>query len=112
MIYIGFSERSHKFLASVLCKQYKHCAPIIKKQNKYVLYQFTNTHKISFITLSKRDLNILEQYGWVFVKYNHKIDLYNAMHTKSFTCVQFTKKLCGIKDIRIQTPDSLLKHIK
>lgn len=111
MIYIGFSKQSHKIFAKLFCSNFKHCAPIIIKQNKCFLYQFTSQRNICIICLYKRDLKILEQYGWKFIKYNNKIDLQNALYKKSLTCVQFTKRFCKIKNIKIQTPDSLLKYI-
>lgn len=112
MTYIGFSTRSHKILPRIFCRHFKHCAPIIFYKNKYILFQFSNMYKINPIILCARDLKILERYGWKFIVYKQQIDLNAAMQTKSLTCVQFTKKFCKIKNIKIQTPDALLKYIK
>ena len=112
MIYIGFSTRSHKISARIVCRHFKHCAPIICYKNKYILYQFSNKHKITSIQLYPRDLKILKQYGWKFIPYTKQTDIDTALQNKSLTCVQFTKKFCKIKNIKIQTPDALLKYIK
>ena len=111
MIYISFSQQSNKILPNMICNKYKHCAPVVIKRNKCFMYQFTSQRNICIICLNKKDLQILKQYGWVFVKYNNKINLQNCLYTKSLTCVQFTKKFCNIKKLKIQTPDSLLKYI-
>ena len=112
MIYIGFSKRTHKIYAHILCRKFRHCAPILIKNNRYIMYQFINRNKVSLIYLQKRDLNILKTYGWKFIKYNGKTDPQHALTTKSITCVQFTKKLCGIRKIFIQTPDELYRYLK
>ena len=111
MIYIGFSKHSHKIFARTICRKFKHCVPIIIKNNKCFLYQFTSQHNICIICLKKHDLEILKQYGWVFIKYDNNINLQKALYEKSKTCVQFTKKFCNIQNIKIQTPDALLKCI-
>ncbi len=109
MIYIGFSTHSHKLYARILCKKYKHCAPVIVNKNECIIYQFVNAYKQEKISIKPRDLNILKQHGWTFVKYNCKIN----PDTKfvALTCVQFTKHLCGIKNIMIQTPDKLFNFL-
>ena len=112
MIYIGFSTRSHKISAHILCRHFRHCAPVLLCDNKYILYQFSNMRNIHSIILSERDLKILEKYGWQFIKIHKKANLHCALETKSLTCVQFTKKFCGINNIKIQTPDALFKYIK
>ena len=111
MLYIGFSTTSHKPFAKIICKKYKHCAPIKIQNGKGVLYQFVNMYKIVLIPINLKDLKILETFGWKFAKYNENITPEHAIKTKTITCVQFTKRVCGIKNITIQTPDALLKHI-
>lgn len=110
IIYIGFSTRTHKIFARVFCKKFKHCAPVVIHKNTCEIYQFTNPHEINIIHIQKRDIKILEQYGWKFVKYDIKTVPYISK-THAITCVQFTKKFCGIKQSDIQTPDALLRYI-
>ena len=111
MVYIGFSTRTHKIYARILCKKYRHVAPVLITNKKCILYQFVHSNKIVLIPIKKRDLNILEHYGWIFIRYDCKFAPEYATKTKPTTCVQFTKRACGIKNIPILTPDALLKHI-
>lgn len=111
IIYIGFSTKTHKILARIFCRHFKHCAPIVIKKNNYKIYQFTNRKTINIITIKRHDIKILEQYGWRFIKYNIKSVPQNALSIHTLTCVQFTKKFCRIKKITIQTPDALLKYL-
>jgi hypothetical protein len=75
------------------------------------MYQFVRFNKIVLIPIKKRDLTVLQQYGWKFVKYACKFAPEHAIKTKPINCVQFTKRACGIKNITILTPDALLKYI-
>ena len=111
IIYIGFSTKTHKLHARIFCRKYKHCAPIIVNGNKATLYQFVRINKIVAIHIRKKDLNILKHYGWTFIKYNGEIFEKNVLDIHAITCVHFVKKVCGIKSLRIQTPDTLLKHL-
>lgn len=111
IIYIGFSKRTHKIIARILCRNFKHCAPMVITKNKCEIYQFTSHKKITVIKIQKRDIKILEQYGWKFIKYKINTIPQNAIKIQASTCVIFTKKFCGINKHAIQTPDSLFKHI-
>jgi len=111
MLYIGFSTKTHKKFARIVCKYFRHCAPIIMYNDKYVLYQFVDRKNIIPIEIKPRDIQILVQHGWTFIKYNGKFDITIALKSKSMTCVQFTKNLCGIRNITIQTPDGLFKKL-
>ena len=111
MICIGFSTKTHKLFAKILCKKYRHVAPILIKKDKCVIYQFVRFNKVVPIPIKKRDLRILQQHGWKFVKYACKFDPKRAIKSKPINCVQWTKHACGIKNMAIQTPDALLKYI-
>lgn len=111
MIYIGFSTKTHKLCAKILCKKYRHVAPILITKNKCIIYQFVRFNKVVLIPIKKRDLTVLQKYGWKFVKCTCKFTPKRAIKSKPINCVQFTKRACGIKNIKIQTPDSLLKYI-
>lgn len=110
-IYIGFSTKTHKTSARLFCKEYKHCAPVIISKNKCEIYQFTNMKDINIIRVKKRDLKVLSSYGWVFIKCCAKKVPSKPLKIRAFTCVQFTKKICGINKVSIQTPDALLKYL-
>lgn len=111
MIYIGFSTKTNKLYARIFCRHFRHVAPILITNNKCIMYQFISHKKIALITLQPRDLKILELYGWKFIEYRGKIDLQHALKTKSVNCVQFTKHTCKIKNIMIQTPDTLFRYL-
>jgi len=109
MLYIGFSNYSNKFYAKIFCKKYKHCAPISVNKNDATIYQFVRMNKIVKINIKKTDLKLLKQHGWKFIKYPAQI---KEKHTTlCLTCVQFTKRVCGIKNIKIQTPQTLLNYL-
>jgi hypothetical protein len=110
MLYIGFSIYSHKIHSQIFCHKYKHCAPVVIKGDQAIIYQFVHVNKIKEIIINKKDLNILKQHGWKFIKYHDQIQFVNKI--RCLTCVQFTKQVCGIKNIKIQTPDALLRYIK
>ncbi len=111
MIYIGFSKRTHKVYAKIFCKNFRHVAPVIITKNKCVLYQFVNRNKIVLIPINPKDLNILKQYGWKFVRYGCKFNPEYAIKSKPINCVQFTKRACGIKKSNILTPYALFKYL-
>jgi len=109
MLYIGFSNYSNKFYAKIFCKKYKHCAPILVNQNNAIIYQFVHINKIVKIKITKNDLKILKRHGWIFFKYPTQTQ---EKHSPlCLTCVQFTKRVCAIKNIKIQTPQALLNYL-
>lgn len=92
------------------CRKFKHCAPIVIKKNRCEMYQFTKPNQITIIKIKQRDIKILEQYGWKFIKCNI-VKMPDISNIHAITCVQFTKQFCGIKRFTIKTPDDLLKYI-
>ena len=113
MIFIGFSVVSHKLSAKILCKHFRHCAPIIINNGKCVMYQFVDKNNIAKIPLKLRDIKILEHHGWKFIKYDGKFARTDVLKQKGIiiTCVQFTKHFCGINKKTIQTPDALFRFL-
>lgn len=109
MLYIGFSNYSNKFYAKIFCKKYKHCAPIVVNKNNATIYQFVHINKTVKINIKKSDLILLKQHGWKFIKYPTQI--HEKRTPLCLTCVQFTKHTCGIKNIKIQTPEALLNYL-
>ena len=110
MMYIGFSNYSNKFYAKIFCKKYKHCAPIQVNKNNATIYQFVRINKIVKINIKKNDLKLLKRHGWIFVKCPANIKEENNTPL-CLTCVQFTKRTCGIKNKKIQTPQKLLDYL-
>ncbi|MDW2995787.1 MAG: hypothetical protein R8M71_02385 [Alphaproteobacteria bacterium] len=110
MIIIAFSDRTSKILPRILCHGMKHVAPIGVYQDKLIMYQFIKPGKINQIRLSMRDLQILQRHGWRFIYLTGDL-AYNFNNTNAKTCVQLSKHAIGIKNIYIQTPNSLYKHL-
>ena len=110
MVYVGFSTKSHKIIARIFCKKFRHCAPVYVGTKKCILYQFVSPKKIYPIQIKQRDIKILAQHGWTFIRYDCKLNLQDAKHAK--TCVQYTKRAIGIKNAIIQTPDDLFRYLK
>ena len=109
MLYIGFSKKSHKIHAKLFCKYYKHCAPVVIKGNSVIIYQFVRINKIVKIQINKKDLSILEKHGWKFIRYTKDTKI--MPKSRCLTCVQFTKYMCGINNIKIQTPLALFQYL-
>lgn len=111
MIIIGFSTKTSKILPRILCKHFKHCAPIIKVGENFLMYQFIKHNDIKAIPITSYGLKLLKGAGWKFIKINTQpvksFKAYNA-----FTCVCFTKKFIGIHAPFIQTPDALYRKLK
>jgi hypothetical protein len=115
---IGFSEKTSKILPKIFCKKFCHCAVIIecKVQNAKCKYIFMHVvkNKIHTLTLSARDLKILEKHGWTFLHINLKKEknIYTLCSiTYALSCVGFTKRALGIHNPFIWTPDQLYKLI-
>ena len=110
MIIIAFSDKTSKFLPRVLCRGLKHTAPIGVHQDKLIMYQFISKNTIKQICLNMRDLQILQQHGWRFIYLTGNLP-YDFCNKKVHTCVQLSKAAIGIKNLRIQTPNSLYKYL-
>ena len=112
VMYIGFSTKTHKLHAKLICRKYKHCAPVIVVGKRAVIYQFVNAKKIVPVNVRKQDLKKLKNFGWVFIQYKSKTHCKDIVHIRALTCVQFTKRFFHIKKILIQTPDALFKYLE
>lgn len=110
MIIIAFCNKTSKLLPRLLCKNLKHTAPIGVYQDKLVLYQFIKCDTVEKIQLNMRDLQILQRHGWHFIYLTGNLP-YDFCNKKVHTCVQLSKAAIGIKNLRIQTPNSLYKYL-
>ena len=112
MIIIAASNKTNKTLSRLLCKNWKHVAPIVANNNKLTLYQFTRAWRHATpINLQWRDMKILEQHGWIFIPLPYAQTNTNIEKIRAVTCVAFTKRAIGLSDIKIQTPNQLIKAI-
>ena len=110
MIIIAFSKNTSKVLPRILCRHFRHCAPIICNKNDLTLYQFTHYNHIERIHLHPRDIALLRAYGWKFVYISPNIKT-NYDFTHAYSCVDLSKHAIGIHSMFIQTPDSLYKYL-
>ncbi len=110
MIIIAFAPKTSKILPKLLCHKLRHCAIITKKQNDFTMYQFVSHKNIKQISLHQRDINILAQHRWIFVRIYHTKSIDKNMYS-AWTCVNMVKRAINIKSFWIQTPLALYKHI-
>lgn len=115
MIIIAFCTKTSKSLPRIVCKHFKHCAPILsdsRTKKSMVMYQFVKRHKIVPVYLNARDLNILRAHGWVLICITGATPPPDLIRNNDYSCVSFTKRVCGVHNILIQTPDALYKHLR
>ena len=112
MVIIAFSVKTSKILPRILCRNFRHCAPVIagpSPTKSFVMYQFVTHRNIARVTLNSRDMNILRAYGWFFICVPNIIP--DTGVRGGITCVEFTKRVIGLRCARIQTPDALFKYL-
>lgn len=111
MIIVAFSNKTHKKTVRICCRHFCHVAPIVIQGGHMVLYQFVQRGNITKINLRPRDLNILMQYGWVFVPLpGGAVQNFDKMRAR--TCVQMTKNAIGMRKHFVQTPWALFQRLK
>ncbi|MBE6461240.1 MAG: hypothetical protein E7006_00130 [Alphaproteobacteria bacterium] len=111
MIIIAFSNKTSKILPRLLCRNFRHVAPINVTENNMIMYQFVRPKIIKKISLNMRDIHILGMYGWKFIYINGNIPHdFNPCNAK--TCVQLTKRAIKLHNWRIQTPYALYNILK
>ena len=109
MVIIGFSKKSSKILPNVFCKNFKHCAVIVREGAEFILYQFVSYGHIEKIRLRARDMKMLQQHGWCFVYV--PCDLPRNFPRKNWTCVNMAKNAIKMRAPFIQTPDVLYRAL-
>ena len=111
MIIIAFSENTSKILPRILCRKYRHCAPIIPDNDELIMYQFVTRHHIVQIHLNPRDIVILRAHGWKFVYCSPSVTTPAFNFVQSYSCVDLSKRALGIRSFFIQTPYALYKYL-
>ena len=109
MVIIAFSPKSSKFLPNIFCKNFKHCAVIVRDGKNFILYQFVSRHNIEQIHLRQRDIKILQQHGWHFIYL--PCELAHNFPRKTWTCVNMAKDAIKMHAPFVQTPDTLYRAI-
>lgn len=108
---IAFSETTSKILPRILCRRFRHCAPIICNKNDLIMYQFIKRHQITEIHLHARDIRILQAHGWKFIYMSPDITIHDLHCENAYSCVDLSKRALGIHSIFIQTPFALYKYL-
>lgn len=110
MIIIGFSKKTSLVLPKIFCRNFKHCVVITPYKNNLLMYQFVHRGNVAKINISNQSIGQLRRFDWAFVYLPYDI-AYNFDPYSARTCVDMTKSALKIKNIFIQTPDSLYRHI-
>ena len=111
MIIIAFSENTSKFLPRILCRHYRHCAPITCEKKDLIMYQFIKPNHIAAIHLKLRDIAVLQAHGWKFIYVSPNVSMQNFYPTFTYSCVGLCKHALGFHSIFIQTPYASYKHL-
>lgn len=109
MVIIGFTKKSSKILPNIFCKNFRHCAVIVRRRAGFILYQFVSHGRVEKISLGARDMKMLRQYGWCFVYV--PCDLPRNFPRKNWTCVNMAKDAIKMRAPFIQTPDALYRAL-
>lgn len=110
MVIIAFAPNSSKILPNIFCKNFKHCAVLVRNKNGFTMYQFSSHKHVSEIFIRTRDIRILGAYGWRFIYMPRNINPNFNPHT-AWTCVGAAKCAIGMRAPFIQTPDALYKKL-
>ncbi len=111
MMIIAFSTKTSKILPRILCRHFRHCAPIMCDKSHLVMYQFVRLGHIEQIQMRPRDIKILAQHGWVFVYLSPHTPTRQYDFIHAYSCVDLTKRAINMHNIFIQTPDRLYKYL-
>ncbi len=111
MIIVGFTHKTSKITPRILCRRFRHCAVIVPASRgadkPFVLHQFVRRGVVAQIPINVRDMNLLRAYGWVFVHIDRGVATGGGV-----TCVQYAKRVCGVRRLWIQRPDALWRMLQ
>lgn len=110
MIIIAFSKKTSKFLPRIICRNFKHCAPIIVTNGTMYMLQFTSPKRIYKIPMDNRAIRTLGAHGWKFVYVPRSLPA-DFCACAAFSCVDLSKRALRLHAPRIQTPDSLYRYL-
>lgn len=111
MIIIAFSNKTSRTVPNILCRRFKHVAPIVPHGNKLIMYQFVSYGHVEKIILRMRDIQILKAHGWFFIYIDGALPPYDFAPYLARTCVDLTKRAINMNNWRIQTPLGLYKKL-
>lgn len=110
MVIIAFAPKSSKCLPNIFCKNFKHCAVLVRAHKGFIMYQFSSHKNVSKIVIHTRDIRILCLHGWRFIYIPCEINPYFDPGA-SWTCVNMAKYAIGMRAPFVQTPDALYKKL-
>lgn len=110
---IGFSNNTSRLIPKILCVPPRHCAPIVQiDRNHYIMFQFVRRGQITQIALRRKELKLLESYGWQFIHINTScISPMNFAPTAK-SCVHLCKLSLNMHCPFVLTPKGLYKKLK
>ena len=111
MIIIAFSKNTSKILPHILCRKFRHCAPIICNKKDLIMYQFIKHNHIEHIHLHTRDIAILRAHGWQFIYTTADTPPNNQCFKHAYSCVDLSKRAINLHSVFIQTPYALYKYL-
>lgn len=121
MIIIAFAQRTSKILPKIICRKWRHCAPIVPDVvagDTLTMYQFVRRGCVAPIALTPRDINILCAHGWRFICVRDAVAENDfALWAQSgargcVTCVQLSRRAIGWRGQRWQTPAGLMRELR
>lgn len=110
MVIIAFSEKTSKILPRIICRRFRHCAPITPMGRGMILHQFSSPGHITKIPINIRGISRLQKQGWRFIYL--PIDAPGNLGSHAFSCVDLSKRALRLNAPHIQTPDALYRHLR
>lgn len=110
MVIIAFSEKTSKIFPRIICRKFKHCAPIIPVGRSMVMYQFTAPGRIAKIDINMHGIRRLRAAGWRFVYMPCDAPI-GFECDGALTCVDLSKRALRIHAPWLLTPDGLYMHL-
>ena len=111
MVIIAFSEKTSKILPRIVCRRFRHCAPIIPVGKNMIMYQFSAPGQITQIDINMHGIRRLRAAGWHFVYV--PCDAPAKFENESaLSCVDLSKRALRIHAPWLLTPDGLYKHLQ
>lgn len=107
-IIIAFSTRTRKGSARLFCRKFKHCCVIFNTDRGHFLVQVA-ADGVRLFPLAARGFRLLEQDGWVCVRTG--IRPTRQFGPQFLSCVGFAKRVIGLRDPFVWTPDQLYRRI-
>jgi len=110
MVIIAFSEKTSKIFPRIVCRRFRHCAPIIPTGRHMIMYQFTAPGRVAKIKINMSGVRRLRAAGWRFI-YVPGAAAADFDARGALTCVALSKRALSLHAVRIQTPDALYNYL-